>query len=536
MKYRLPALVLAVIIVFWTSPVPADAHAVLVDSYPASNSALDTAPEEIRLTFNERVERALADLRITDRNGKEIRLQAASENQGRTLTAQLPALKDGWYMVSYRVLSADGHPIASAFVFRIGDPPADGVPLRDDAEHHGGHLHGSGIDAQTVIFYAARVWFFAAMLILGGLNLWKLLHAWTPEAGRRLRRLTVTAQRNLLLAVLVYAGLELPQLLPSFRAEDWLALAETGIGQARLAELLLAVISFALLGKNRFADAAWTIAFLAAESAAGHASSAARAWAAMAADFAHLTAAALWTAGLLLLIAQWRRHKQDALAFMPAFSGAALASVAALAVTGAIIALQLLPSPEYVTFTIWGRLLVAKIAAVLLVVLTAALIRMRLRKNTQGGRVRALLWTDLGLAALITGIAAVFTTLQPVPSNEPLYWHEMGEEAHMTLEIAPNEPGMNDISLSVWLPDDQAEPGQVTLRLLSADSGLDAPIDVPLVSRAPTDDTDWFPGFLRHDYSASGPFLPHAGEWQAEVRVVDGKGTEFVYRKSFRLY
>jgi copper transport protein len=146
-----------------------------------------------------------------------------------------------------------------------------------------------------------------------------------------------------------------------------------------------------------------------------------------------------------------------------------------------------------------------------------------------------LLKADLVLMACIVAIAAVFTYMSPLPANEPYNYHQMGDDMHVTFNVSPNVPGTdNTITLQVWLPEKIGEPKSVVLRLRS-DSREDAPIDVPL-ERVDEDAYDSFPGYKRAAYRAEGTFLPYAGKWTAEIRVMDQEDNEIVRETQFRNY
>lgn len=104
---------------------PLFAHAVLVDAQPAAGAALAVAPAGVVLRFNEPV-MAVA-LRVLDSGARNVAL--AHVGAGDTVRADLPAqgLPPGRYLVSYRVLSADSHPVAASLEFTIGDARAAGV-------------------------------------------------------------------------------------------------------------------------------------------------------------------------------------------------------------------------------------------------------------------------------------------------------------------------------------------------------------------------------------------------------------------------
>ena len=110
------------------SAAPAYAHAELVDSSPANGERLQAAPREVVLRFTERVSPVQEAFRLLDAaTGDRLPAAAGFEEpaDGSTLRYPLPDLPDGSYLVTWRVVSADSHPVAGSFSFGIGQdaPP-----------------------------------------------------------------------------------------------------------------------------------------------------------------------------------------------------------------------------------------------------------------------------------------------------------------------------------------------------------------------------------------------------------------------------
>jgi methionine-rich copper-binding protein CopC len=89
---------------------PASAHASLVGSDPKDGATLTAAPATITFTFNENIGNP-AYIAVTAPNGSKVDVGdvRAIDN---TITATLPDVdQKGRYTASYRVVSADGHPV-----------------------------------------------------------------------------------------------------------------------------------------------------------------------------------------------------------------------------------------------------------------------------------------------------------------------------------------------------------------------------------------------------------------------------------------
>lgn len=114
---------------------PAAAHDELVGSTPGSGQKLDAAPTEVVLTYSAAIETQGAIVAVLDADGRD---WTAGEHviDTNTLTVLLAeGLPDAGYVVEWRVVSSDGHPISGSVPFTIGDgapvDPSDVVPAAD---------------------------------------------------------------------------------------------------------------------------------------------------------------------------------------------------------------------------------------------------------------------------------------------------------------------------------------------------------------------------------------------------------------------
>ncbi len=100
---------------------PAVAHSLLLQSVPAADAALPSAPERLTLRFNNRVEKRLCKVRFgaSGAPAHDLRIMPG-EGPPDTLVAVLPPLGPGAYRVQWHVLSTDGHIVSGAFSFRLG--------------------------------------------------------------------------------------------------------------------------------------------------------------------------------------------------------------------------------------------------------------------------------------------------------------------------------------------------------------------------------------------------------------------------------
>src|SRR6266542_1507364 len=103
----------------------ASAHATLLFTSPAADSAVPVSPKAITLTFNEPVTLAGPPVTLTAAGGQKTGLGPPRQSRGRSVVT-VPVstrLGDGVYTVSWQVISADGDPVSSSFTFAVGPAP-----------------------------------------------------------------------------------------------------------------------------------------------------------------------------------------------------------------------------------------------------------------------------------------------------------------------------------------------------------------------------------------------------------------------------
>jgi copper transport protein len=146
-------------------PTPVWAHSVLLQAIPAPNSILQAAPQEIRLEFNERLQKELYTIKVFDDKGRSITHYPTllSPNQ-KVLSLALPKLESGVYTISYHLISADGHAVKSTYVWTLGQPSDPPKPIL------GGHSH-----SDTEAIYSFRIVHYLFLLSLAGWLFWKPL-------------------------------------------------------------------------------------------------------------------------------------------------------------------------------------------------------------------------------------------------------------------------------------------------------------------------------------------------------------------------
>ena len=115
--------VLAALVWLAVLPAVAGAHATIVRVTPADRSVVAKQPAEVTIRWSEPVDLGPDSVRLLDATGGSIDTAKAAHRGSDRATAvlKLPAgLKDGTYVVAWRVTSADSHPVSGAFSFSVG--------------------------------------------------------------------------------------------------------------------------------------------------------------------------------------------------------------------------------------------------------------------------------------------------------------------------------------------------------------------------------------------------------------------------------
>ncbi|MGW5368581.1 copper resistance CopC/CopD family protein [Streptomyces sp. NPDC004009] len=390
---RLTVLGTGLLLLLLGTAVPASAHAALRGTDPADGTVLKSAPRRVTLTFTESVGLLTDSFRVYDPGNRRLRTGEADHAPGRSDTARVPLparLGTGTYTVTWRVVSADSHPVSGALTFSVGErTAAPAARLPDRAENR----------ATTSLYDIARyLAYLSVALLLGTVA---FVAYCRPPGRTRLRRPALAAWWVLLAATAALYLLRAPyeEGTSPGRAFALSALTRTATTRpgelllARLALLLLAAacVPFlrrgpwrraprrALLAAAALGSAALSVTWAAAE----HASAGPQVPVAVASTALHLLAMSAWLGGLAALLLTLRRDTAEpahaaAGAAEPVtrtvarFSRLAFASVTVLAVTGVYQSWRGLGSWQALTGTAYGHILLAKLAAVALLLAAAS--------------------------------------------------------------------------------------------------------------------------------------------------------------------
>ncbi len=494
----------ALLTALFLAAAPALAHAQLDSTTPAQGVTVATAPARVTLTFSENIGISQGYVRVTDAKGDRVDTGTASVSGPTAAVALRPGLPDGGYLVSWRVISADSHPVAGSFGFAVGTGTAPIGAAGGSAPEPGG---------ATQLYDAVRSLGYGAIaVLLGGILFFTV--AW--PAGRdypRARRLIwigwwatlATTVLSALLQGIYAAGKSLPHLVdPSLIADT----AGTTIGRMFLLRLVaVAVFAWVLrreLDSTRATAKVGAVALgagivtAASVAASGHAAAGTQVPLALVINTVHVAAMSAWIGGLVMLTAvvlplAWA---SEVTAALPRFSRLALACVATLVATGVYQSWREVGTLPAFWHTGYGQLLTAKIIAVVVVIALAALSRGFVQRRAgevteDAGTRRPLMVTvaaELVIAAAILSLTAVFVAKQPArEAYDPAVVRTtaLATAGRVTVRVDAPRVGSDVVTLS--LVDTAGAPlklQDLSLTALEEAKGL-GPIGIPVTNISP---------------------------------------------------
>jgi copper transport protein len=435
-----------------TAPAAASAHAYLIRTSPAASARITKPPKELSLTYDEAVEPRFMVVSVTDANGRQ---QTAgrperSRSDPDTIVTPLKQVGEGWYLVFWRAISADGHPVRGAFTFAVGvnpgPPPQFPIPSLTES-------------AATAPLLTLRWLSFLTLTAAIGLFVLRTIIARpvvrrVPGASlRRLSQAFFVALAAGLVAVPIYvqiasaefafkSAFDVAGVLPLWRSSafgrGWLDL-ELTFAMFGVAAAIAIAADRTELPQRTLAGLLSLVGALGAAAAvllvpglAGHAAQTAPKGLSLALDWIHLVACSLWIGGLLGLLVLWtclggERRTAGLAVCVPRFSRVAFVSVVALIGSGIGASLIRFPTFSSLWQTSYGTALIAKIALLLTAMAVASgnLLRARPRlvaaardPSIGSGPARLLRGLVAGEVVLIVGAlfaAGILSSLPPPP-------------------------------------------------------------------------------------------------------------------------
>ena len=537
---------------------PASAHAELAGTDPAPGQVLDAPPEVLTLRFTGNVDASLGAVKVFNSDSDRVD-DGDVEVSGRVVRARLPELRDGSYIVTWRVTSSDAHPIEGSFTFQIG---AAGNATSREVTGLAERLLASdkGDQAVGIAWGITRFLVFASVAVLIGAAAFLVMVHPAARSSRGARRLVWSGWAALVVAtvagLLLYgpyaAGLGIGEsFTPSVIGET----LETRFGvvwSIRLGLLALAVPLLVTLltrdGTNPRPLHRWwmtlapplAVLIAATPGLAGHAATGDWRTVAIISDTLHVLGMAVWLGGLLALstLLLPGRRVGELREAVPRWSRIAVGSIIVIVATGVFQSWRQVGGLDALRTTDFGRILIVKLVLVSVILVLAALSRevvLRLYGGptvdsgqvpvVAGGsddespddaaelsRLRRSVWGEVAIAV---GVLIATALLVNAPPAKAIADGETGGAVGTTLEsddvwvditVTPGNTGRNDVHVSTLEPDGALlEVEELTVTFALPDEKI-APIDLPLRPLSPG------------HYVSPGFDLPVDGDWRVTAK------------------
>ncbi len=490
-------------------PAAASAHATLEGTVPARGADLERAPGQVEFRFDESVEATFGALRVFDGKGRQVQTGNAFHpgGKGDVVAVRLkPGLPDGTFTATYRVISADGHPVSSGFVYSVG---AAGTASKTVDQLLAGDSTGRVTDSAFAVVRAVQYgaialglgalafllicWLPALRLVAGGGSDWQA--ASDAFAFRVQRLLVLAAVAGMLsgLAALVLQGAVgqgstfwvaakpdvVDEVLGTRFGTAWglaaLAWAAALLALAvqrplpRLQPASVGATGLALPGARVIALAVPLLALALLPALGGHASVQSPVAVLFPANVLHVLAMSAWLGGIAVLVLALRAATTQLdpgdrgrvlAAVVGRFSTLAGVAIATLIATGVIQGLVEVRTFPHLLDTAFGRAVLIKIAVALGIVGLGYVNRRRLlprlRSATSPGRtgvlLRRTLRAELLLGLVALGATGALSTYAPsiAVSSGPYATSAIVGPARLEVTVDPAKVGPNQLHLYLF--------------------------------------------------------------------------------------
>jgi len=527
------------------------AHAILQSTDPVADSTVAQSPPHISLTFNENVTVSIGGIRLLNCTGGRITVgtpQHAPTSDHTVIVGDVPTLKPGTYVVTWRVISADSHPVNGAFTFTVGGVAAQGLSACKTG------VAPTSSKTVGVLFGADRVMLYAGLALLIGGVVFLFVIARGTSAVRQTRRI-VWVGWGLTTAATIFGvmlqgpyaeGSGIGDATNSTVLKDIL---KTQYGHVAERRLLLLAIAFVLLVfvsrlRENERPPAWLwvscgvvgALIAATPGLAGHAGTGSEVWAAVPLDTVHVAAMSIWFGGLfcLLVVALGGGFSGGLRRAISAFSLLALWCVIALVLSGLFAAWRQVGfTIKGYTSTTYGHLLLIKLGIVVAILALAAVSRAIVRRRqaapldapdsavaaiderTVHGLRRSVAGeVAVGIAVLI--VTAILVNAQPArsqlvsgPVAKTVKAGSGSDSMLVNIIVDPARVGKNAVHIYTLTPQGGTLASRISAQLRNVKQGI-APINIDLAKAGPNHST------------TSDLVIPTPGTWQFIVHALRG--------------
>lgn len=508
---------------------PVEAHAGLKSSEPAASSVLEKSPEEIVLKFAEQVEISFGSIRLFDSNSQLIVLPTPRHGavdgavDAKTVRVAIPDLGPGSFLVVWRVVSADSHPVQGAFAFQIGARGLDLASLGEEI------LDSSTAPISVRLMMGLAKWlsFLGVMVLVGA-----MLLATRVVGVSRVRKIIfgswIVAVIGSALVLLLQAPYALGQAMSvgeifgvlddvlQTRLGNWLV-----VRGAILLIFLLLIWRQDLHQKSiyRMMASLAGIGLFATFSISGHPGMREFSALSIGTDIVHFLCVSAWMGGLITLVLLGRKWQSESPKVIAWFSFTATISMPIMVATGVAQAWRMMEGFQNIFSTTYGVVLSIKVLLVIVSIAAGTRARQLFKskkveqKDLKEIRFSKTIITESMIGVVVLAVTAVLVSVPPLSVNGAAPFEATVVQANVIADVRITPARVGEVEVHVVL----SPPGgalqsikEVTARISLVTGEIPSiPIDVRLIG------VNHFQAKL---------LLPRAGDWLLEIFVESEPG------------
>ena len=512
---------LILLLVFSSISIPiAYAHPFTEETIPSLSSNAPTGTSEVIIFFSEPVDINFSEVKVLDNNGNQVDNKDTNyfENE-LSLIVTTPPLEDGVYTVTTKVLSKiDGHLVPDAFLFAIGNAIVDSASLEFERPSEIVFLPEAGARFPGLVGQTIVLGIVISSLIIWGTQNKQLIREELDKIEKfhhgKFMKLTGIG------LVLIFISNILMIAVQSIRLEaSPFDAIQTDFGNIWIIRMTITVI---LLGiwfrldrkkvlskKNQISMLVAMLALIGTSSLIGHGAASGET-PALILDYIHNLVSAVWIGGIFYFVftllptfAQLKESKREkmSLLLIPRFSIAFIIAIGVVLITGPTLMWFLESDVELITESVYGQLIILKIAIAAIIIGFGGFFQFRIQKNAekniQSGKIsvhrklKRSLKVDAVLGIILLGVVALLTNgtlpageIQKVEAQELIYGFktiEFTEKTKFGIEISPFSSGVNTILVKVSDFENKplSDSNQVKVKISNPSKNI-SPIEIPM--------------------------------------------------------
>ena len=543
---------LILLLVFSSISIPiVSAHPFTEETIPSLASNAPTGTSEVIVFFSEPVDINFSEVKVLDNNGNQIDNKDTNYYEDElSLIVTTPPLEDGVYTVTTKVLSkVDGHLVPNAFLFAVGNIVIDPALLELENTSELVFLPEAGarfpgIVGQTIVLGVV----IASLIIWGTQN----KHSIREELEKieNIHHGKFMSITGIGLGLIFISDIMMI-VVQTIRLETSpLDAIQTDFGNIWGIRMVITII---LLGiwfgldrkkilskKNQIPLLIASLALIATSSLIGHGAASGET-PALILDYIHNLVAAVWIGGIFYFVftllptfSQLKESNREkmSLVLIPRFSIAFIIAIGIVIITGPTLMWFLESDVGLITESVYGQLILIKIAIAAIMVVLGGFFQFRLQRNAEKNfssgkisvhkKLKRTLKIDAVLGIILLGIVALLTNgtlpageIQQVDAQEIVYGFktiEFTENVKFDIDITPFSSGTNTILIKT--SDFEGNPlndsNQVKVKISNPSKNI-SPIEIPMeIIKQSENRPVEFQGEVTFGFS---------GEWLVEVEA-----------------